>query len=164
MFVTVDRRGGRPVDPAFEDALREFLESFRMAGYDLEIDSPRYVSLDIALTICLKPHASRAVVKQALLDAFSNRDLPDGTRGFFHPDNLTFGRPVYLSQVIARAMDVPGVQSVMSVDRFQRYGEDPHGEIDEGFIPLHRLEIARLDNDASLQEHGRFAFLLDGGL
>ncbi len=164
MFVTVDRRGGRPVDPAFEDAMREFLESFRMAGYDLEIDSPRYVSLDIALTVCLKPHVSRAVVKQALLDAFSNRDLPDGSRGFFHPDNLTFGRPVYLSQVIARAMDVPGVQSVMSVDRFQRYGEDPHGEIDEGFVPLHRLEIARLDNDPSLQEHGRLAFVLDGGL
>jgi hypothetical protein len=61
-------------------------------------------------------------------------------------------------------MDVPGVQSVMSVDRFQRYGEGPHGEIDEGFIPLHRLEIARLDNDPSLQEHGRLAFVLDGGL
>ena len=106
-----------------------------MAGYDLEIDSPRYVPLDIALTICVMPHTSRAVVRQALLDAFSNRDLPDGSRGFFHPDNFTFGQPVYLSQVIARAMDVPGVRSVMSVDRFQRYGEDPHGEIDAGFIP-----------------------------
>ena len=164
MFVTVDRRGGGPVDGAFEEALREFLEPFRMAGYDLEIDSPRYVALDIALTICVMPHTSRAVVRQALLDAFSNRDLPDGSRGFFHPDNFTFGRPVYLSQVIARAMDVPGVQSVMSVDRFQRYGEDPHGEIDEGFVPLYRLEIARLDNDPSVQEHGRLAFVLDGGL
>jgi hypothetical protein len=164
MFVTVDRRGGRPVDPPFEEALREFLESFRMAGYDLEIDSPRYVSLDVALTVCVEPHASRTVVKQALLDAFGNRDLPDGSRGFFHPDNLTFGRPVYLSQVIARARAVPGVASVMRVDRFQRYGEDPHGEIDAGFIPLHRLEIARLDNDPSVPEHGRLGFVLDGGL
>ena len=164
MFVTVDRKGGRPVDAAFEAALREFLEPFRMAGYDLEIDSPRYVSLDLALTICVKPHTFKAVVKQALLEAFGNRDNPDGSRGFFHPDRFTFGQPVYLSQVIARAMDVPGVASVMSVDRFHRYGEDPHGELGQGFIPMSRLEIARLDNDRNAQERGQIAFTMQGGL
>ncbi len=164
MFVTVDRRGGRPVDAAFEQTLLAFLDPFRMAGCDLEIDSPRYVALDVALTVCVAPHTFRALVKQALLDAFGNRDLPDGSRGFFHPDNFTFGQPVYLSQVIARAMAVPGVLSVMSVDRFQRYGDDPHGEIGQGFLPIHRLEIARLDNDPSAQENGRLAFTLQGGL
>jgi hypothetical protein len=164
MFLTVDRKGGRPVDAAFEEGLRAFLESFRMAGYDLEIDSPRYVPLDIELTVCVAPHTSRAAVKQALLEAFGNRDLSDGSRGFFHPDNFTFGQPVYLSQVVARAMDVPGVVAVLSVDRFQRYGEEPHGEIDQGFVPLYRLEIARLDNDPNAQEQGRLAFSLRGGL
>jgi hypothetical protein len=164
MFVTVDRRGGRPVDAAFERTLRDFLESFRMAGYDLEIDSPRYVSLDIGLTVCVAPHAFKAVVKQALLEAFGNRDNPDGSRGYFHPDQFTFGQPVYLSQIIARAMDVPGVASVLGVDRFQRYGDDPHGELAEGFIPMSRLEIARLDNDRNAQEHGRLAFAMQGGL
>jgi hypothetical protein len=164
MFVTVDRRGGKPVDAAFEQTLRDFLESFRMAGYDLEIDAPRYVPLDIALTICVKPHTYKSAVKEALLDAFGNRDLPDGSRGFFHPDNFTFGQPVYLSQVIARAMQVPGVQSVTTIDRFQRYGQDAHGEIDQGFISLYRLEIARLDNDRSAQENGRLEFVMQGGL
>jgi hypothetical protein len=164
MFVTVDRKGGRSVDASFEQALRAFLEPFRMAGYDLEIDAPRYVSLDVGLTICVQPHTFKAVVKQALLESFSNRDNPDGSRGFFHPDNFTFGQPVYLSQIIARAMDVPGVASVMSVDRFQRYGEDPHGELAEGFIAMYRLEIARLDNDRNAQEHGRLAFAMQGGL
>jgi predicted phage baseplate assembly protein len=164
MFVTVDRKGGRPVDASFEQTLRAFLESFRMAGYDLEIDAPRYVSLDVGLTICVKPHTFKAVVKQALLESFSSRDNPDGSRGFFHPDNFTFGQPVYLSQIIARAMEVPGVASVMSVDRFQRYGEDPHGEIAAGFLPLYRLEIARLENDRNAQEHGRLAFAMQGGL
>ena len=163
MFVTVDRKGGRPVDAAFERTLRDFLEPFRMAGYDLEIDAPHFVALDIALTICVRPHTFKAVVKQALLEAFGTRELPDGSRGFFHPDNFTFGQPVYLSQVIARAMEVPGVASVLSVDTFQRYGEEAQGEIAAGFIPLHRLEIARLDNDRSAQENGRLVLVMKGG-
>jgi hypothetical protein len=164
MFVTVDRRGGKPVDAAFEQRIRTFLDPFRMAGYDLEIDAPQYVALDIALSICVKPHTYTAIVKQALLETFSNHDLPDGSRGFFHPDNFTFGQPVYLSQLVARAMGVPGVQRVISVDRFQRYGEDPHGEIDQGFVPMYRLEIARLDNDPSAQENGKLEFVMFGGL
>ena len=39
----------------------------------------------------------------ALLDVFSARDLPDGRRGVFHPDNFTFGQPVYLSRLYAAA-------------------------------------------------------------
>jgi hypothetical protein len=32
VFVTVDRFGGRPITPKFEEDLRVFLEPFRMAG------------------------------------------------------------------------------------------------------------------------------------
>ena len=104
-------------------------------------------------------------MKQALLDAFSTRELRDGTRGFFHPDNYTFGQSVYLSQIVARAMQVPGVQSVdVPADGFKRFGEGPHGERDAGFVPIHRLEIARADNDPSLPENGRIDFVMKGGL
>jgi Baseplate J-like protein len=165
MFITVDRRGGKPVTPEFERELREFLERFRMAGYDLEIDGPRYVALDLAVHVCVMPGYFRANVKQALLDAFSTRQLRDGTRGFFHPDNYTFGQAVYLSQIVARAMQVAGVQSVdVPADGFKRFGEGPHGERDAGFVPIHRLEIARADNDPSLPENGRIDFVMRGGL
>ena len=55
VFITVDRKGGRPVSAAFEADLRQFLEKYRLAGHDLEIDAPRYVPLDLSLTVCLKP-------------------------------------------------------------------------------------------------------------
>jgi hypothetical protein len=149
----------------FEDDLRAFLERFRMAGYDLEIDGPRYVALDILLNVCALPGYMRANVKQALLEAFGTRELADGTRGFFHPDNYTFGQAVYLSQVVAQAMQVPGVQSVdVQSDGFRRFGQDPHGELDAGFISIHRLEIARANNDPSLPENGRIEFVVKGGL
>ena len=104
MFITVDRRGGKPVTPEFEQELRDFLERFRMAGYDLEIDGPRYVALDLALNVCVMPGYLRAHVKQALLDAFGTRELPDGTRGFFHPGQLHV-RTACVSESDHRARD-----------------------------------------------------------
>jgi len=163
IFVTVDRRGGRAVDAEFEAELRAFLERFRMAGYDLEVDAPRFAPLDILLTVCVAPRYVRGNVKLALLDTFSNRDLPDGRRGFFHPDNFTFGQPVYLSQVIAAVMQTPGVEWVTPA-RFQRYGQNPRDELKDGLIAFGRLEIARLDNDPNAAENGRIDFDMKGGL
>lgn len=164
MFVTVDRKGGRAVTAEFEADLRGFLERFRMAGYDLEIDGPQYVPLDVALAVCVASGYRRAAVKQTLLSAFGTGTLPDGTRAFFHPDNFTFGQPVYLSQIVARAMQVSGVQSVsVPPNGFRRFGQSPHGEREAGLLAIHRLEIARADNDPSLPENGRIDFVMKGG-
>src|SRR5690606_17793785 len=101
MFITTDRVGGRPIDDAFEADLREWLGRYKLAGHDVEIEPPIFVPLDIALTVCVKPGYFRAHAKAALLEIFSSRDLPDGRRGYFHPDNFTFNQRVYLSPIIA---------------------------------------------------------------
>jgi hypothetical protein len=169
LFITIDRRRGLPVDAAFEDEIRLWLERFRLAGHDVEIDAPRFVPLDLALTVCVAEGYFASDVKQALLKTFSSAALPDGRLGFFHPDNFTFGQPLYVSQVIAAAMGVTGVQwvdlqpAVDSPNRFQRWGEDDHGEYDQGFISAQRLEIIRLDNDPSLPESGKLDFIMTGG-
>lgn len=170
VFDTVDRTGGRQVDDAFEAELLTFLERFRMAGQDLEVDAPRFVPLEIVFTVCVKPGYYRAQVKADLLKVFSSTDLPDGRRGLFHPDNFTFGQPLYLSQMIARAMDVPGVQWVDAEDvsgkpnRFRRWGQAANGEFDAGKIAFGRLEIPRLDNNPSLPENGKIDFIMEGGM
>lgn len=170
VFVTVDRKGGRPVDSAFETEMRRFLERFRLAGQDLEIDAPRFVPLDIAFTVCVKPGYFRSQVKEELLRMFSSRDLPNGQRGFFHPDNFTFGQNLYLSRMIAMIMDVPGVQWVDAEDkppkpnRFRCWGNPAQGEFDAGKMTFGRLEIARLDNDPSVPENGKLDFIMEGGL
>ena len=167
MFVTVQRRGGLPVDDAFRADLRNFLEPLRMAGFDLEIEAPIFVALDIGFTVQVAPGYFRSDIEEALLEVFSNRDLPGGRRGFFHPDNFTFGQPVYLSRIVAAAMQVPGVQWVDTTDtppnHFQRFGESPRGELEAGKIELARLEIARLDNDPNEAENGQIAFFMEGG-
>ncbi|MDE3084156.1 MAG: putative baseplate assembly protein, partial [Verrucomicrobiota bacterium] len=164
-FVTIDRLGGRAVtgDELFLSDMRRFLDQFRIAGYDLEINGPIFVPLDIALTICVAPRYFRGDVEEALLDALSARDLPGGRRGFFHPDNFTFGQPVYLSQLVAAAMNVTGVASVV-VTTFQRYGKKANGELAAGVLSTAALEIARCDNDPNFPENGRLKLDLQGGL
>ncbi len=162
-FLTIDRTRGLPVDATFEATLRRFLERFRLAGHDLEIEGPRFVPLDVALRVCVAPGYFRANVRQALRETFSSGDLPGGGRGFFHPDNFTFGQPIFLSRIVAAAMAVPGVTWV-DVVRFQRWGQLPRGERERGSIDFGRLEIARLDNDPSQPENGRIDFAMEGGL
>jgi hypothetical protein len=169
MFLTIDRIRGQDVDCGFEKELRQFMEGYRMAGHDLEVDGPRYVSLDIVMTVCVEAGYFPSDVHEALLETFSNRELLDGRRGFFHPDNFTFGQSVFLSAVIARAMAVPGVRWVDLDDsdnrpnRFRRWGELARGEIDKGRIDVGRLEIIRLDNDPSRPENGKIEFIMEGG-
>lgn len=170
MFVTVDRKAGEEVDSSFRQSLVRFLDRFRLAGYDLEVDAPLFVPLDIALTVCVESDHLCSNVRQALLKVFSNRDLPDGRRGFFHPDNFTFGQPVYLSRVLAAVMSVHGVRWVDADDappklnRFQRWGQPSRGESADGRILMDRLEIARLDNDPNRPENGKIEFHMQGGL
>jgi hypothetical protein len=170
--LAVDRVGGRPVDSAFEAELRAFLERFRLAGYELEIAGPRWVPLDIALSIRVDDRHLRAVVAAELAATFGNGVQGDGTGGFFHPDAFSFGQSVHLSHVIARAARVPGVRWVDATprvlpsdndNRFQRWGRQPAGEIQSGVITIGRLEIARCDNDRNLPDNGRIRFFMEGG-
>lgn len=163
IFISVDRKDGRPVDDEFEIDLRRFLERYRLAGHDIEIEGPRFVSLDIAFKVCVAPGYLKENVKSTLLETFSNLDFRGKKRGFFHPDNLTFGQPVYLSKMVAEVMRVQGVLWVETV-RFGRWGQGSMGEKDAGVIKLDQLEIARLDNDPSFPENGKIEFLMTGGM
>jgi hypothetical protein len=133
-----------------------------MAGHDLEIDAPRFVALEIAMHVCVDPAYFRSDVERELIEILSNRDLPDGRRGLFHPDNFTFGQPVYLSAIYAAAHQVAGVESV-DVHTFQRLGVPDSAALASGRLDIGRLEIARLDNDRNFAERGVLTISLGGG-
>jgi hypothetical protein len=162
VFLSVDRLGGKDVDARFKTDLRACLERFRMAGYDLEVDSPRFVSLEIVMIVCVKRDYFAADVKAELLDVFSSRVLPDGRRGLFHPDNFTFGQPVFASQLYAAAQAVAGVDSV-EITKFQRRGVDSDAALRSGKLEMARLEVAQLENDPDFPERGVIQFEMRGG-
>ena len=162
-FVAIDRKGGLEVDGAFKREMAAWLDRFRLAGYDVEINGAVYVPLDLALRVCVKPGYFRADVKAALLDALGNRDLADGRRGFLHPDNFTFGQAVFTSAIYATAMAVAGVESV-TVTRFQRWGQTADHELENAVLRPGSFEIARLDNDRNFPENGRLELSMGGGM
>jgi predicted phage baseplate assembly protein len=161
VFITIDPAGRNDVPPELADQVKQFVTGFTQAGYDLEINAPVYVPLDIAIDVCVAPYHFRGDVEQALLSALSSRVLPDGSKGFFHPDNFSFGEPLYLSRLYTAILAVEGVDSA-SVTRFQRFGKLPDHELEQGYIALDRLEIARLDNDPNFPENGVLSLNMGG--
>jgi hypothetical protein len=163
VFLTVDRKGGGEVDAAYEQRIRDHIERYRMAGYDLEIDGPCYVPLELGMTVCVKADYFRADVHAALMRVFSRGWLADGSRAVFHPDRFTFGQPVYLSTLYEAAQAVQGVASVViTVFRRLRVPPDPK-PLDDGVLTIGRLEIARLDNDPNFPERGVLKLSIGGG-
>jgi hypothetical protein len=162
VFVTVDPFGSASRDVVLDPPLPAHLERYRMAGHDIAVDTPRYIPLQIVMQVCAKREYFRADVKRALLEVFSSRRRRDGSAGVFHPDNFTFGQPVYLSTLYAAAHAVDGVDSVR-VTVFRRQGTPDPKPLADGVLTFGRLEIARLDNDPNYPDRGTFRLDVAGG-
>jgi len=162
VFVSADRLGGVAVDDPFREALLTHLDRYRMAGQDVDVGAPRFVSLEIEMFVCVDDEHFRGDVGRAIRRLFGTGILPDGRRGVFHPDNFTFGQPVYLSPLYAAAESVAGVESV-EIRKFRRQGVAATDAADTGVLQFGPLEIPRLDQDPDYPEHGKLTLAFGGG-
>jgi predicted phage baseplate assembly protein len=164
VMVMIDRLGGLGVttDPQFLADIESYLDRFRIAVYDLTVRDPIWVPLDLAVKVCVDPEHYQADVEQGVRRALGSTVNPDGTKGLFHPDNLTFGQPVFVSAIVAAASAVDGVTKVI-VTRFQQFGKAAAGELSGGVLAVGDLEVARLDADPNFPERGRLELDVEGG-
>ncbi len=157
--VYIQLRGGEPLPQTFAQALHQTLSRYLLAGTDLQVRDPRRVPIEIRLRITLDPHAVHDLVRSELTERFGTGRLPNGTPAFFAPDQFTFGQPLVLSQVVAAATDVVGVDRV-TVERFRIVGTTTdwtaHGRIPIG--PTSTLEVA---GDRRTPDRGSIAFVLE---
>jgi hypothetical protein len=142
--------------------VRKNINRYRLAGQDIQLESPQYVPLQIKLVVCVDPAYFRSDVEQALLQVLGSKILPNGQKGLFYPDSFTFGQTVYLSPVYAAVRKVSGVQSVTATI-FAPQGVTTNLYLSEGEIPLGPFQIARLDNDRSFPNHGQLTLVMQGG-
>jgi predicted phage baseplate assembly protein len=172
-MVALDPENAEVDSPQLLREVTRYLEPYRRIGQDLSVQAAQYVPLELALSVCVMPDYARGAVEAALLEVFGSGALNDGSKGFFHPDNLTFGEGIAVSRIIAAAQTVPGVAAV-SVKRFERYriqpktpyrtvAQDPDDVPLTGVLTLGPFEIAQLNNDPSFPENGRLEIILRGG-
>jgi predicted phage baseplate assembly protein len=162
VFITAEPKGASNLTPSLRRELAKNINRYRLAGQDIELENPQYVSLQIELALCVDPAYFRSDVEQGLLQVLGCQLLPNGQKGFFFPDNFTFGRTVYLSPIYAAARKVAGVTSVRATI-FEPQGMPTPVYLQMGEIPLGAFQIARLENDPSLPDHGRLKLVLEGG-
>jgi predicted phage baseplate assembly protein len=162
VFVAVEPSGGGNLTPSLQKSLLKSVNASRLAGQDLKLESPQYVLLAITLQVCVASDYFQSDVEEALLQVLGNRMLPNGQKGIFFPDNFTFGQTVYLSPVYAAARSVPGVVQVTAT-QFQPQDVNTSKFLQAGEIKLSSLQIARLDNDPSLPDHGQLTLVMQGG-
>lgn len=164
--LTVDPLGTEGLTSDLEQQLSDYLNTKRLSGYDIQISGPIYVPVDLALQVSAATGSQQSDVLQALLQVFSSSTLPDGSNGFFHPDDFTFGDNLYASRIYAAAMAVPGVQSVTITRLARSHAAQPAQEtslnLAQGFLSVGADEVIRLDNDRNFPENGTLTVTSSG--
>ena len=171
IYVMVDRFGRKPVDEAFKRKVKNILNQYRLSGYDIEVYGPKYVPLEIEVNINVSSNSLCSEVEKMLIEVFSNRILSNGLKGFFHPDNFTFGQPILLRDLLVALSKVEGVAS-FSVKKFKRADQEENNNNNNAVVDVSYLskreiqvgpyEVVQLDNDANYPANGQIKFNLTG--
>ncbi|TQN42903.1 putative phage baseplate assembly protein [Blastococcus colisei] len=157
--VLVDPVGTTAETVEMRQRIHGHLERYRRIGHIVEVTTAVYVPVDLALDVIVLPGHQPGAVRAALRDRLSDRRLRDGSLGLFHPDALTFGRPVAISQVLAVVHRVPGVASGRVTKLARTAGGDPLPADDVLRIEAH--EVVRLDADPDRPENGSLTIHLE---
>lgn len=158
-ILAVDPLGATTLLPEQEKDLLAFLDTRRLAGYDIEvIDQPNFVRVELAIDICLKPGFRPDKVEAAVREALGSTARPGGGTGFFHPDNFTFGQNLYVSRIFDAVAAVAGVSSshIIRLCRFRaaNFKAQTDANLAQGYLAAGPDEIIRLDNDRNFPENG----------
>jgi hypothetical protein len=161
--IAIDPLGSDAPDEALQRRVAAALEPYRRVGHDIEVVRGDYVPLLLVLRVELLDGYAQRHLRAALRAALGAGVLPDGRLGAFHPDNLTFGTPIYGSRVIGVVQALEGVRAVTIVELARQFDRE-RGIYSHGVLQMAWYEIPQLDNDPLRPDHGRLVLQLAGGM
>lgn len=162
VFIAAEPQGGANLTNALRKSLTQYVNQYRLAGQDIKIEGPDYVSLEIALTVCVDPEYFQSYVEQSILQVLVTGPQFNGQPALFASGNFELGQTVYLSPIYAAVRTVAGVQTVTAAV-FQPQGIATNIYLQNGEIPMGAFQVARLDNDPSLPANGQLTLNMLGG-
>jgi predicted phage baseplate assembly protein len=142
--------------------LTDLLNRRRLAGYESYVFAPRYVSVDLHITLCAKPDYFAADVETAVLAALHAGKQPDATVGFFDHSRWGFGEPLESSALLAAVQDCTGVAGVSQVQFRQRGVQTTWAALPDT-LTVGADQILRVDDDPSRAEAGSLKVIVKGG-
>ena len=153
-FVTIDPAGAFSLSAELRSEVQRVLDCVRQVGREVFVRDPRYLSLDLEIEICVEPSAYAGQVQERVIEALTVR--PPGLYArnpFFHPDNFTFGTPLYRAALEAAVQAVPGVLAVEEI-RIRVRGLSDWRLFDENVFTVSDDQILRVQNDPRFPDHG----------
>jgi hypothetical protein len=160
--VVIDPRGTTVLSDELRAQVAAHLEAVRLIGEDLELRPPRFVPLDILITVCAEPTYWREDLRFVLEQEFSDGWTADGRPGFFNVDQWTFGQALHRSAIEGRIHQVPGIRHVMDII-MKRFNEPTPGAPGLEVLEMGFDEVALLSNDPDHLERGLIRFDVQGG-
>jgi len=160
--VVIDPRGTTVLTGELRTQVAAHLEAVRLIGEDLELRPPRFVPLDIRITVCAEPEYWREDVRFVLEQEFSDSWTADGRPGFFNPDEWTFGQALHRSAIEGRIHQVPGICHVTNIT-MKRFNEPTPGVAGLEVLEMGFDEVVLLSNNPSHLERGLIRFDVQGG-
>ncbi|WP_166359393.1 baseplate J/gp47 family protein [Pseudomonas akapageensis] len=168
--IAIDPAGFTALGDASSDALwdelqpriADHLEAVRLIGEDLELRPPRYVPLEIHVTVCAHEAYWCEDLRFLLEQEFSDTWTSDGRRGFFHPDQWTFGQALHRSVIEGRIHRIAGIKHVVSIT-IKRFSAPQPGVPGAELLEMGFDEVVLLANDPDHLERGLIRFDVQGG-
>ena len=142
--------------------LTALLNARRLAGYESYVLAPRYVSIDLQITLCADPAYYSADIEAAVLSALRPGRLPGGGFGFFDHHRWTFGAPLQNSALLDAVQAATGVAGVTNV-QFRQRGVQGNWTALPETLSFGSDQILRVDDDPSRPEAGSLKVIVHGG-
>ena len=161
-FVTPDPKDSVTVSKAQQTELMNQLNRFRQAGREAHTLNPVFANIDLEIKICVATNAYRGEVEAGVREALLGKKGIRSHKGFFSPDNFTFGTPLDRSRLEADIQDVPGVNAVKGM-LFRRRGWFDWRDFAELSYKVDKNEIIRIENDPLHPERGSLKLTMEGG-
>lgn len=138
------------------------LEAVRLIGEDIELRPPRYVPLEIHVAVCAAEAYWREDIRFVLEQEFSDSWTSDGRRGFFHPDEWSFGQSLHRSAIEGRIHRIAGIAHVVGIT-MKRFSLPQPGVPGAEVLEIGFDEVVLLANDPDHLERGLIRFDVQGG-
>jgi hypothetical protein len=160
--VVIDPVGSTTLDDALRADVASHLEAVRLIGEDLEIRPPRYVPIELRISVCAQPEYWREDLRFVLEQEFSDGYTADGRPGFFHPDEWTFGQSLHRSAIEGRVQKIIGVEHIISIV-LKRFDTPTPGVPSTESLEMRFDEVVMCANDPNHLERGLVRFDTQGG-